>query len=220
MKLQLLLNSLFILLLFADNLFAQPTFKSKDNRLESFEAVKEMKYGGILIVRLKTNYVKIKALEKELSNQGLKASKRKRTQGILDETISKKDALNQTLSETFLDSFSFCPVYLSFDSSANSLKNGLKKGIFLNRKLEIDPELSIPDSAKIFIAYYHEKSGNYPSDGLMIRRLHSELAEPFPHYTAVKESFLNDFNTPRLRKVILVLDNKLQSLLARAEKRE
>jgi hypothetical protein len=60
MRLQLFLKSLFILLLFADNLFAQPTFKSKDNRLESFEAVKEMKYGGILIVRLKTNYVKIK----------------------------------------------------------------------------------------------------------------------------------------------------------------
>jgi hypothetical protein len=188
--------------------------------LESFEAVKEMKYGGILIVRLKTNYVKIKALEKELSNQGLKASKKKRIQAILDETISKKDALNQTLSETFLDSFSFCPVYLSFDSSANSLKNGLKKGIFLNRKLEIDPEISIPDTVKIFIAYYHEKSGNYPSDGLMIRGLSSELAEPFPHYTAVKESFLNEINTPRLRKVILILDDKLRRLLARAEKRE
>ena len=46
------------------------------------------------------------------------------------------------------------------------------------------------------------------------------FAEPFPHYTAVKESFLNDVNTPRLEKVILFLDNRLRRLLARAEKRD
>ena len=209
-----------IILFLSNYLFAQPTFKSKDNRLESFEAVKDMKYNGVLIVRLKTNYVKISALEKELSNTAIKPTRKKRIQGILAETIERRDAINETMAATFLDSFSFCPVYLSYDTSANSLKNGIRKGIFLNDSLQIDPDISIPDTAKVFIAYYHDKSGNYPSDGLMIRKLLSELAEPFPHYTAVKESFLNDVNTPKLRKVILVLDNRLRSLLARAEKRE
>ena len=213
-------NLVFAIIFLSVKLFAQPTFKSKDNRLESFEAVKEMKYGGVLVVRLKTNYVKIRALEKELTNPNISASKKKRLQTILVETISRRDALNETMAKTFLDSFSFCPVYLSYDSSANSLKNGLRKGIFLNSSLQIDADISIPDTAKIFIAYYHEKSGNYPSDGLMIRRLGSELADPFPHYTAVKESFLNEQNTPRLRKVILMLDKRLRELLARAEKRK
>jgi len=213
-------NLVFAIIFLSVKLFAQPTFKSKDNRLESFEAVKEMKYGGVLVVRLKTNYVKIRALEKELTNPNISASKKKRLQTILVETISRRDALNETMAKTFLDSFSFCPVYLSYDSSANSLKNGLRKGIFLNSSLQIDADISIPDTAKIFIAYYHEKSGNYPSDGLMLRRLGSELADPFPHYTAVKESFLNEQNTPRLRKVILMLDKRLRELLARSEKRK
>jgi len=213
-------NLVFAIIFLSVKLFAQPTFKSKDNRLESFEAVKEMKYGGVLVVRLKTNYVKIRALEKELTNPNISASKKKRLQTILVETISRRDALNETMAKTFLDSFSFCPVYLSYDSSANSLKNGLRKGVFLNSSLQIDADISIPDTAKIFIAYYHEKSGNYPSDGLMLRRLGSELADPFPHYTAVKESFLNEQNTPRLRKVILMLDKRLRELLARAEKRK
>jgi hypothetical protein len=213
-------NLVFAIIFLSVKLFAQPTFKSKDNRLESFEAVKEMKYGGVLVVRLKTNYVKIRALEKEHTNPNISASKKKRLQSILVETISRRDALNETMAKTFLDSFSFCPVYLSYDSSANSLKNGLRKGIFLNSSLQIDADISIPDTAKIFIAYYHEKSGNYPSDGLMLRRLGSELADPFPHYTAVKESFLNEQNTPRLRKVILMLDKRLRELLARSEKRK
>jgi hypothetical protein len=219
MKISFVTNCLIILFL-SNCLFAQPRFKSKDNRLESFEAVKEMKYNGVLIVRLKTNYVKISALEKELSNTAIKPARKKRIQGILAETIKRRDALNETMATAFLDSFSFCPIYLSYDTSANSLKNGIRKGIFLNDSLQIDPEISIPDTAKVFVAYYHDKSGNYPSDGLMIRKLLSELAEPFPHYTAVKESFLNDVNTPKLRKVILFLDNRLRSLLARAEKRE
>jgi hypothetical protein len=218
MRIALSLNCLF-LLFFPICLFAQPTFKSKDKKLESFEAVKEMKYSGVLVVRLKTNYVKICALEKELSNPALKAAKKKRIQGILAETINRRDALNETMAAAFLDSFSFCPVFLSYDTSANSLKNGIRKGIFLNNSLQIDPDISIPDTAKVFIAYYHDKSGNYPSDGLMVRKLRSELNEPFPHYTAVKESFLNEINTPKLRKVILVLDNRLRRLLARAEKR-
>lgn len=218
MRIVLSISGLF-LLLFSNSLFAQPRFKSKDNRLESFEAVKEMKYSGVLVVRLKTNYVKIKALEKELSNPGIKAAKKKRIQAILTETLNRRDALNETMATAFRDSFSFCPVYLSYDTSANSLKNGLRKGIFLNDSLQINQEISIPDTAKIFIAYYHDKSGNYPSDGLMIRKQLTELAEPFPHFTPVKESFLNDVNTPKLRRVILVLDNKLRILLARAEKR-
>jgi len=199
---------------------AQPTVSDKENRLAAFAAIKEMKNGGILVVRLETNHVKIRALERNLSDPNLKPAKRKRLQGMLDETTIRRDAINQTLANTFSDSFNFCPVYLSYDSSANTLKNGAKSGIFLNRELKIDPSIQLPDSANIFIAYYHEKSGEFPSDGLMLRKLLKTLKDPFPNYTAIKESFVNDINTPRLRKAILILDNKLKSLLERAEKRD
>ena len=212
-------NLLLFLLALCHFAVAQPTFNEKANREEAFLAVKEMKYGGVLVVRLKTNHIKIKSLQRELSNPNLKPGKRKRIQGILDETITRKDAINSTMANAFLDSFSFCPVYLSYDTSANTLKN-TKTGIFLNRDFQIDPTVSIPDTANIFIAYYHEKSGDYPSDGLMIRRLSKTLNDPFPHYSAIKESFINEMNTPRLKKVIFILDDKMGKLLARAEKRQ
>ena len=219
MHLIIKLSLLLFLLALCRFAIAQPTFNEKANREEAFLAVKEMKYGGVLVVRLKTNHIKIKSLQRELSNPNLKPGKRKRIQGILDETITRKDAINSTMANAFLDSFSFCPIYLCYDSSANTLKSA-KTGIFLNRDLQIDPTISIPDTSNIFIAYYHEKSGDYPTDGLMIRRLSKTLNEPFPHYTAIKESFINEMNTPRLRKVIVILDDKLGKLLARAENRE
>ncbi len=210
--------SLFLILSF--ELYSQPTFNGRYNKEIAFQAVKDMKYNGVLVVRLKTNHIKISALQKELSNPNLKKSKRKRAQAMLDESILKRDAINKTLSSIFLDSFHFCPVYFSYDTSAKSLINGQRDNIFLNRSLEIDRNISIPDSFKIFVAYYHEKSGNYPTDGLILRRLENKLNEPFPVFTAVKESFLSDVNTSRLRKVIILINRRLNGLLARSEKKE
>jgi hypothetical protein len=198
--------------------FAQPSINEKYKREAAFEAIKEMKYQGVLVVRLKTNHVKVKALENTL-NQDLKDGKRKRIQSILDETLTKQNIMNQAMAKGFLDSFKFCPVYLSYDTSAKSLSAGMKKGIFLNREMQIDPSISIPDSAIVFVAYYHEKSGEYPTDGLMIRKLNKKLEEPFPNFTAVRESFVNDINAPRMRKAIYILDYKLRSLFARADKK-
>jgi len=217
-QITLLTTTLFFIFLSLQS-FAQPTINEKYKRDAAFEAIKEMKYQGVLVVRLRTNHVKVKALENTLANQDLKAGKRKRIQSMLDETLTKQNIMNQAMAKSFLDSFKFCPVYLSYDTSAKSLSAGMKKGIFLNREMQIDPSISIPDSAIVFVAYYHEKSGEYPTDGLMIRKLNKKLEEPFPHFTAVRESFVNDINAPRMRKAIYILDYKLRSLFARADKK-
>lgn len=209
---------IFILLIFK-SVSAQPVIHEKIHRDEAFHAVKELKYNGVLVVRLETSHVKIKAFENNLKNPKLKPAAQKRIQSFLDDTKERNLIINRNLMTAFRDSFNFCPVYFCYDSSAASLKNGLRKNIFLNGELAFDSSIEIPDTANIFVIYYHEKSGNYPTDGLMMRKLSKTLNEPFPVYTPVRESFVNEVNSPRIRRSVYGLDDRLRKLLARAEKR-
>ena len=210
---------LIILMMMFQGVSAQPVIHEKIHRDEAFQAVKELKYNGALVVRLETSHVKIKAFENNLKNPKLKPAARKRIQSFLDDTRERNEIINRNLMNAFSDSFNFCPVYFCYDSSAGTLKNGARKNIFLNKELAFDSSVEIPDAANIFVIYYHEKSGNYPTDGLMMRRLNKVLEEPFPAYTPVRESFVNEVNSPRIRRVVYGLDDRLRKLLARAEKR-
>lgn len=179
---------------------------------EALKEAKLMKEKGVLVLRLETSHTKINMLERALKKSDLKKRKRKRLQGMLDETVLRKDKFNQAIVETTMDTFDFCPVYISFDTSAAELKDGARSGIFYTEDLKKDEGISIPDSAEIYILYFHEKSGQYPSNGLILRKLKSNLDDPFPHFTAVRESFVNDINTPRVRRAIPQIQNRLRRL--------
>jgi hypothetical protein len=187
---------------------------------EAVKEAKRMKEEGVLVIRLETAHTKVKMLERALTNENLKKRKRKRLQMMLDETVLKRDKMNQAIVETIRDTFDFCPYYISYDTSAADLKEGKRSGIFYNTELEKDENISIPDSAEIYILYYHEKSGNHPSDGLIIRRLKSTLSAPFPDFTAIRESFINDINTPRVRRAIPQIQNRLRRLYKKAMEKE
>jgi hypothetical protein len=212
MRYSILIISLFIIQFQA---FAQ----TASDRDRAFIAVSDLKENGVLIVRLDTKDVKIKVFQRALAASTLKEKKRKRIQKMLDETINEKDAINLAMASAFRDSFSFCPVFICFDTSSNSLKAGIKKGIFYDTDLNPAPELTLPDSASIFVVYYHERSGEYPSDGLILRKLRGLVEEPFPKFTAIRESFVYNINTPRIAKAAIQIDRRLQRLYNRADEK-
>lgn len=196
--------------------FGQAQIPPKYAVQAALKEAKLMKEKGVLILRLETAHTKIKMLKRALAKKDLKKRKRKRLQGMLDETVLRKDKFNQAIVETMMDTFDFCPVYISFDTSARVLKAGARSGIFYREDLKKDEQISIPDTAEIYILYFHEKSGKYPSNGLIIRKLKSNLDDPFPHFTAVRESFVNDINTPRVRRAIPQIQNRLRRLYKKA----
>ena len=207
----------FILIILFFSIHYQSFAQSCYDRDRAFLAVKEMKEKGVLRIRLDTKDIKIKTYQRALAFSKLKEKKRKRIQKMLDETISERDAINLTMVKGFQDSFSFCPVFICFDTSSNTLKAGVRKGIFYDKNLKKAPEIELPDSASIFVVYYHDRSGDYPSDGLILRRLRGLLEEPFPKFTAIRQSFVYDINTPRIAKAAIQIDRRLQRLYNRSE---
>ena len=214
-------NNLFCLFLaiLSWPLYSQPTINNKEDRNAATEAIQLLKSKGVIVVRLKTYQSKIAALEANLKNEKLKPSRRKELEAMLQETTDMRDAINQTLFSTFKDSFDFCPVYFCFDKDARTLSQGTRKGIFLDSEMKPDPEISLSDTAAVFVAYFHEKSGDYPLNGLILRKLNETLDEPFPAYTPIRESFVNEINTPKLKKTILFLDQRLKALYQLAGKK-
>ncbi len=205
---------LLLAILTLNNLDAQ--IPPKYAREAALKEAKRMKENGVLVIRLETAHTKVVMLERALSQKDLKKRKRKRLQGMLDETIQKRDRFNTAIVETMLDTFDFCPIYISYDTSANDLKNGARSGIFYNDAFEKDPSIAIPDSAEIYILYFHENSAKYNSDGLVLRRLKSTLDEPFPCFTPVRASFINEINTPRVRRAIPKIQKRLNRLYEKA----
>lgn len=219
LELYFMKNLLFILLVITSFTELQSQIPDKQARDEALIATKLLKEQGVLVLRLETALPKIQMLERSLRSD-LKPRKRRRAEAMLKETIQRRDKINKAIVQSFSDTFDFCPVYISFDTSAKTLRNGARAGIFYDKDLQKVTNISIPDSAAIFVLYYHEKSGKYPYDGLLLRKLESTLTDPFPHYTPIRESFIYEINTPRIRKAIPRLQQRLKRLYQKALKKE
>ena len=128
----------------------------KERKEFAYKSIKELKEGA-LVVRLKTNHRKIGLLESTLRSSSLKKNQRKRHQAMLDATIKTRDDFNNAIADMFIDSFSFCTVYLMYDTSTNSLKKGIRAGFLLDSTKNINPDIQISESA-IFIINYKKKS--------------------------------------------------------------
>ena len=150
------------------------------------KSIHELKKGAI-VVRLKTNHRKISMLQATLRSPKIKEKQRKRHQKMLDNTIGTRDAINQSIMDMFLDSFSFCPVYVMYDTASRSLNQGVRKGIFLDKDKNIDPTIELIEP-HVFLVNYRKQSGEFPFDVLLIRRLEERLEEPFPYFVELRES--------------------------------
>ena len=134
---------------------------------------------------------------------------------MLDGTIKTRDDFNKAIADIFMDSFSFCSVYLMHDTSTNSLKKGIKSGIFLDSNQVVDPSIKLIEST-IFIINYKKKSSEFPFDVLRMQKLKERLDDPFPYYMQLRESWLNQINSPRAAQAVVQLDRKLSGFYSRA----
>ncbi len=187
---------------------------SKDKKEFAFNSIKELKEGA-LVVRLKTNHRKIKQLENTLKSSKLKKNQRKRYQAMLDGTIKTRDDFNNAISDMFMDSFSFCSVYLMYDSCSRALKNGVRSGIFLGPDKTASPSIQLKEK-HVFIINYKKSSSDFPVDVLRMQKLHERLEDPFPYYLQLRESWVNQINSPRAAQAVIQLDRKLRNFYSRA----
>lgn len=207
---QIRIGILLLLLLFVHEASSQrdDIVLQKEKKAYSQKAVIDLK-NGVLVLRLKTNHRKIAILEQNAKSTRLSQKQRDRYKRILDGTIQRRDQFNSALIRAVMDSFSFCQVQVIFDTSTTSLRNGLRQGIFLGKDMKIDPMQSIDPQTPVFLLNFQENNSQFPFDILLIQRLSEKLIEPFPYFVEVRESWINDVNTPGAVRAAARLDRKL-----------
>lgn len=207
---------LLVLVSLGGSLFAQrdDIVLTKEKKEFAFNSIKELKQGA-LVVRLKTNHRKIAILERTLKDPNLSSRQRDRHEGILKGTIRVRDEFNNALVAMFNKSFNFCPVYFMYDTSSTTLKNGAKTGIFLNAEKELDANIELKED-HVFLVNYKKKSAEFPFDVLRVQKLKERLEEPFPYYVSIRESWINQINSPRAAAAVGQLDQKLEAFYQRA----
>jgi hypothetical protein len=205
-----------ILLMLGSSVFAQrdDIVLTKEKKEYAFSSIKELKEGA-MVVRLKTNHRKIEIIERNLRSQKLTKAQRKRQEAILAGTIKSRDEFNEAIRTMFVDSFTFCPVYVMYDTCSSALTKGVREGLFLGKKNEVDPSIKIKE-ANIFIVNYKKSGAEFPFDVLRVRKLKEKLEDPFPYYVALRASWVNQVNSPRASKAVRQLDRKFYNFYSRS----
>lgn len=207
---------LFMVLMLGSNVFAQrdDIVLTKEKKEYAFNSIKELK-NGAMVVRLKTNHRKIEIIERSLRSPNLKKGQRKRQEAILEGVLKTRNQFNEAIATMFLDSFTFCPVYLMYDTCSKALNQGVREGLFLGENNKIDPSIKIKE-ANIFIVNYKESGAEFPYDVLRVRKLKEKLEDPFPYYVSLRASWINQVNTPRASKAVQHLNRKFYSFYRRS----
>ena len=96
-----------------------------------------------------------------------------------------------------------------YDTSTTSLRKGLRHSVFLDSTMKSDTSLMIDKEKPIFLLNFQDKNSRFPFDVLLVQRLSEKLTEPFPYFVEVRESWINDINTPGAVRAVSRLDRKL-----------
>lgn len=124
--------------------------KSLDGKTQSVQEVVEYYHKGVLLVMLITpNPSEVKRLEKAGKTEEI---------ALLQEELS---ARNNKVINTFTKGFTFCPVYYFMDTSVYKVVSGSTQGVFLNKDMQPDASIKLPDSTQYFIASFCEDISSY-----------------------------------------------------------
>jgi hypothetical protein len=168
----------------------QTSAKKESQEKRAANQIKELKK-GILLVRLRTQENAIKSLEKANNKAGAEKIRAQQAQA------------NKQLINAFQANFTFCPVYFFYSSETENVKNGNTNGIFLDNNLNFDANIKLPEKS-FFIAEVTnvEQERPDPNDlnsnnnseasfpALVMRdSLFNQLADPFPYFVKLRQSF-------------------------------
>ena len=189
-KVQLKLIFIFFIgLFFSIDCLAQKLSRA-DRRAIAERAIEDLENGS-LVLRLKSKRNKIRELNKLLANPDLNVNNvlKSRLKKKLERTIADRDRYNLILIKAFETHYTFSDVYYMYDTATISLRDGERKGIFLNEKMELDPSIEMKEGP-----FFIMRGGNTDNttttgiSGLVVMNAELEdMQRPFPYFTRSKK---------------------------------
>lgn len=161
--------------------------KVSDDR--AFEAI-SLLHEGHLVVRLPSLARKIAEYERLLENPNLLNSQRDPIAKNLQLTIEERDRSNLLLMEAFENQYTFSQVWYVYDSASVALREKQWEGIFLNSKLEPDPNIQFNPGGDFLTARIGNTKGSQGLYSIVLGD--SELEDfraPFPYYVQLSSLF-------------------------------
>ena len=162
----------------------------REKRAQAKEDIETLK-GGVLIVRLPSQQNKIETLQELLDGGELDAKAEKRIKERLEGTKAKTESFNKSIITAFYEKYRFSDFLFILDTASVQLKNGKREELFLNKDLEIDPNLRLDDRPFYVLRFGSTQSGDGQSIEAMVLMDNQleDLESPFPYYVRI-----NNFN--------------------------
>jgi hypothetical protein len=181
-----LFSLLFTLLTLASPLCSQTSTETAKQEIERLKA-------GVLLVKLKTGELQIKALQQAGNKQGA------------EELQVRLAEENKFIMQSFKRQFTFCPVLFFYSSDAEKILNKKMSGYFLNEQLQPDTMLVL--GSKPYLVAEFGFSDQQKIEGLLIMDKElKELEAPFP-FLIRKYAGVATKRNPE--EMILLLDKQL-----------
>lgn len=192
-----LLTPLFLLLFFTTG-FAQEkedlAALPEAERIEiTATALREIKSGeAALIVRLPSNHRKMTELERLAQSDNLTPQKAARMKEMLAVTRAITPAFNGRLMTAFAENFTFAQPLFMHDTASVSLKNGVTSGIFLDKIIQPDADITMQQDKYYILDVEYEgfPEAMNATDFDIINANLEKLPAPFPQ-SAYGGFFLN-----------------------------
>jgi len=190
-----MLHKLFIttfLLFCTTTIFAQTEVEVPEKSYPA-TAIRELK-DGILIVRLTSEFKKLKELNRILEEGDISASTRARLPHQIQKITEERDAENSSWITHFKNEYTFSDVYFAYDTlRKEALLGNDGRNCFLNQDFEIDLSLSL--DGKNFLMLYEETLPESEAEAVVFRDASFQhLSKPFPYYVKTT-GFMLVFNS-------------------------
>ncbi len=196
-----------------------------ERRAIAAQAITDLK-DGVLVLRLKSKKNKITKIEELMASPRVSENEKNKLRRELERTIDERNRDNLSLTFAFDKNYKFSDIYYIYDTASVSLKNGQRSGIFLNKNLELDASISIPEG-KFFVIRTGTTDNSVTTgvEALVIMDQNfKDLTRPFPYYVRVNSIgrlFTRIFNHRNLVKkdsndIVLKLEKNLRKYLETA----
>ncbi len=206
-----------ILLFSITAIFAQTVIEVPDKSYPT-TAIRELK-NGILIVRLTSEFKKIKELNRILEEGDISPQTKMNLPNKIQKIIEERDAENSSWITYFENEYNFSDVYFAYDTlRKEALLGNDGKNCFLNKSFRINPSLSL-DGRK-FLMLYKETLPDSGAEAVVFRDASfQQLSNPFPYYVKTtgfmlvfNALFKNEIAEDRnIRRIVRKINKKLET---------
>ena len=185
---------LFSLFLFTGNIsaqydanaqqYGQTRAERSEAAIQAIESIKK----GVLVFRLSSEVKKINEIDKLIEKAEADGTKKSRLEKLRSKTIKEAEEMNHGLYDAFENNFEFADVLFVYDTSIHNLYSGVQSGYFLNKDLEVDPEINL-DNRTFRVARFgwpFNKGSVYKNIYVMDEN-NNDLARPFPNGVRTRE---------------------------------